>query len=91
MSISFTAYDAKLMELHKNDIMFGVRERVYAEIMAAAYKGNTGIEVKIPCEYEGYIEYEIFMKELMESSFEILECDSDDEENFTYGIYWGSL
>lgn len=93
MSISFTAHDAKIMELHKTDIMFGVRERVYAEIMAAAYKGNTGVEVKIPCAYQGYIEMDIFMRELMDSGFEILDNDDkiDDDGNFVYGIYWGAL
>ena len=91
MSISFTAHDAKLMELHKNDIMFGVRERVYAEIMAAAYKGNQGIVIEIPEEYIPYGEYQLFIRELIKSGFIVGEEQYTDGGMCTLDVYWGSL
>ena len=91
MSISFDAHQARIMELHKDDIMFGVRERVYAEIMAAAYAGNTGTVIKIPAEYNGYIELELFLRRLIKDGFTLVETDSDDDDKVAFEVYWGIL
>ena len=87
--VDFTAKEAREMELHKNDIMFGVRERCYAEIRAAALAGQVGIVFKYPMNYIGFAEFDIFAQELIDNGFIVFEQNAVYGGQGCMGIYWG--
>ena len=86
---NFTAEKAREMELHKGDIMIGVRERCYAEIRAAALDGQVGIVFKYPMNYIGDVEFNIFVNELIDNGFTVFEQNTIDGGQGCMGIYWG--
>lgn len=85
----FTAEKAREMELHKDDIMFGVRERCYAEIRAAALSGQVGILFKYPMNYIGFVEFDVFVQELIDNGFTVFEQNTVYGGQGCMGIYWG--
>lgn len=87
----FTAKDAREMELHKDDIMFGVRERCYAEIRAAALGGQVGFIFKYDAQYAGFVEFDAFVQELMDNGFVVFEKNATYGGQGCMGIYWGFL
>lgn len=87
--IGFTAEKAREMELHKDDIMFGVRERCYAEIRAVALRGQVGIVFKYPMHCIGFAEFDAFVKELMDNGFIVFEENDICGGQGCMGIYWG--
>lgn len=85
----FTAEKAREMELHKDDIMFGVRERCYAEIRAAALSGQAGTIFKYPMNYIGCTEFNAFVNELIDNGFIVFEQNGIYDGHVCMGIYWG--
>ena len=87
--MSFNARQAREMELHKDDFMFGVRERVYAEIQVAALIGNVGTVIEIPADCDDCVEFEIFIHDLIDNGFEVCEAGCDKDDKYAFEIYWG--
>ena len=71
--MKLTAKEACNLMAHKDDIIFGVRERVYHQIQAAALSGNSGCTFSYPIEYDGYWEIEMFIQELIDSGYEVVD------------------
>lgn len=91
---AFTADDARKMMLHKDDIVFGVRERVYHQIQAAALAGNCGCTFTYPIEYDGYWEIEMLIQELMDNGYVVVDKGIrnlpflDKYSKHAYEVYW---
>jgi hypothetical protein len=91
--MKLTAKEAQALMTHKDDIMFGVRERVYHQIQAGALTGNCGCTFTYPIEYDGYWETEMFIQELIDSGYEVVdkgvvELPFLGKSNHFYEVYW---
>ena len=86
--MEFTANDAKKMMLHKDDIMFEVRERCYTVIRAAALDGQAGTIFKYPMNYIGCAEFNAFVNELIDNGFIVLEQNGIYDGYVYMEIYW---
>ncbi len=71
--MKITAKEACNLMTHKDDIMFGVRERVYHEIQAAALGGNCGCTFSYPSKYDGYWEIDMFIQELTDIGYVVID------------------
>ena len=74
--------------LHKDDIVFGVMARAKHEIMAGAYRGESGIIFEYPKEYDGFAEINIFYDLLIDKGYTVTIEAADDLETTRIGIYW---
>ena len=84
-----TAQEARQMTLHEGDIFFGLWERCYAEVTAAALNGQVGIIFKYPAEFIGCKEFLAFTKELNDNGFVVFEEKSVYSGVGCMGVYWG--
>lgn len=71
--MKLTAKEACNLMVHEYDIMFGVRERVYHQIQAAALYGQCGCTFSYPIEYDGFWEIEMLIQELIDSGYEVVD------------------
>jgi len=84
-----TAQEARELELHDGDVFFGVNERCYAEITAAALNGQVGIIFKYPAEFIGCREFLGLIQELNDNGFIVFEERAVYSGVGCMGIYWG--
>ena len=83
---------ARRLTLHRNDFMFGVRERVYAEIQAAALAGNIGTVIRIPEDCYDCVEYEMFVQELLDNGYDLIDDGwHEDAQEYWVQVWWGSF
>ena len=89
--MKLTAKEACNLMAHEYDIMFGVRERVYHQIQAAALYGQCGCTFSYPIEYDGSWEIETFIQELIDSGYEVVDkgvLSFVMNPKHVYEIYW---
>lgn len=90
--MKLTAKEAQALIPHKDDVMFGVRERVYHQIQVAALSGQCGCSFNYRAEYDGYWETEMFIQELIDSGYEVIDKGvynfSFDCPRHLYEVYW---
>ena len=83
----FTAYDAREMMLHKDDMMFGLRGRIYGKIQAAAYKGEVGTVIEIPAECRQFVEFDMIMNDLINNNFTVT-IGTIENDIYRFEVYW---
>lgn len=83
-----TAREAKMLMVHKDDIMFGVIERCNMEMRGAALKGDSGIIFEYPKEYDEYVEMEAFYRSLDVDGYTVVEMPETRPDMHAIGIYW---
>ena len=88
MSFKFKAKDAKIMMLHKDDIMFGLFFFFFGEIQAAAYAGNSGTRIEVPIGLTHYAEFEIGINEMIKKGFTITDGYATSDGMYRFGVYW---
>lgn len=92
--MKITAKEACNLMAHKDDIMFGVRERVYHQIYAAALAGNCGCTFTYPVEYDGYMEIDILIRDLTDNGYIVIDKGIrnfpflDKNSKHCYEVYW---
>ena len=74
--------------LHKDDIVFGVMARAKHEIMAGAYRGESGIIFEYPAVYDGFAEMDIFYLLLKNKGYTVTEEAGGGPDVTRIGIRW---
>lgn len=74
--------------LHKDDIVFGVMARAKHEIMAGAYRGESGIIFEYPAVYDGFAEMDIFYCLLKNKGYIVTEEAGGGPNVTRIGIRW---
>ena len=83
----FTAYEAREMMLHKDDMMIGLRGQIYGKIQTAAYKGEVGTVIEIPAMCRQFIEFDMIMNDLINNDFTIT-IGTIENDVYIFEVYW---
>lgn len=84
---TFTAFDAREMMLHKDDMMFGLRGQIYGKIQAAAYKGEVGVVIEIPAMCKQFVEFDVIMNDLIMNDFTVT-IGTIENDVYRFEVYW---
>ena len=82
-----TAFDAREMMLHKDDMMIGLRGQIYSKIQAAAYKGEVGVVIEIPAMCGQFVEFDVIMNDLINNDF-IVTTGTIEKDVYRFEVYW---
>lgn len=84
---TFTAYEAREMMSHKDDMMFGLRGQIYGKIQAAAYKGEVGVVIEIPAMYKQFVEFDVIINDLLNNDFTVT-FGTIESDVCRFEVYW---
>ena len=85
--ITFTAKDAQVMMGLQDTILMGVFGRIYGQIQAMAFEGNSGTQIKVPLELTKYVEFNVRIQEMIDNGFTV--CDGQVVDGkYVFDVYW---
>lgn len=85
--ITFTAKDAQMMMGLQESVLMGVFGRIYGQIQAMAFEGNSGTRIKVPLAIIKYVEFNVRIQEMIDNGFTVCDGQVINGE-YVFDVYW---